>query len=116
MRAAWAIATIASFTAIPAWAQDVPGGVYDCYGTYNIDAGKFSVIAPGQYMSRGGGVGRFRFDGTMLSMVDGPYQGITYRKESPDFWTFRLQRDTGGDSPFTCPRNTTKDVRKPKSW
>lgn len=94
----------------------VPAGVYDCFGTYNIDTGKFSVIGPGQYMSRAGGTGSFSFDGNMLTMVDGPYAGIRYRKEAPE-WTFRmLKEDTGEDSPFVCPRNTTKDTRDPNTW
>jgi hypothetical protein len=99
-----------------AGAGSVPIGVYNCFGTYDIDTGKFSVTAPGRYMSRGGGTGTFEFDGSMLTMVDGPYAGIRYRKENAQ-WEFRmLKEDTGEDSPFVCPLNTSLDTGKPDSW
>lgn len=110
-----ALSVLLGLISCQAWAEEVPPGVYDCFGTYNIDTGKFSVLDSGQYMSRGGGVGSFDFDGVTLTMVDGPYAGIKYRKESPA-WTFRMLRDSGEDSPFVCPRNTTKDPRKPNAW
>jgi hypothetical protein len=120
----WAAAAVL-FTAVsPALADDVPGGVYDCYGPSlaagpNIDislhAGQFGVLSPGKYMSRNGKTGHFKFDGLTLTMTDGPLKGIRYQKV-PDFWSFRILRETGEMGPFSCPRVTAKDPGAPNKW
>ena len=131
----------AVFSAAPASAQQntgraapgVPLGVYDCFGPSKaggvpddvgtgirgvgteLDAGgKFSVLGPDLYLSRGGKTGHFHFDGLTLTMVDGPYAGIRYHKVAA--WSFRMLRDNGVEGPFMCPRNTAKDPRNPKVW
>jgi hypothetical protein len=111
--------------ALPAQAADVsvPGGVYDCYGPklaggryldLDMSGAKFSVISPGQYLSRGGKTGHFSFDGKTLSMKDGPYAGLKFHKAAE--WSFRMLRETGEDGPFMCPRNVAKDPHKPNAW
>ena len=101
-----------------------PVGVYDCYGPelaagttldISLAGAEFAVLSPGVYRSRAGKTGHFAFDGLTLSMVDGPYTGIKYHKETPA-WTFRELRDGGADSPFMCPLNTTKDRDNPNAW
>jgi hypothetical protein len=114
----------ASLAALPARAADVPGGVYDCYGPklaggpyldLMMSGAKFSVISPGQYLSREGKTGHFKFDGLTLSMVDGPYAGLKFHKD-PQYWSFRMLRETGEEGPFTCPQNLVKDPHKPNAW
>ncbi|MEI9997177.1 MAG: hypothetical protein WDM91_21455 [Rhizomicrobium sp.] len=113
--------------------RSVPHGVYDCFGPSKaggrspdswegirsvgtqLDAGgKFSVLGPDLYLSRGGKTGHFRFDGHTLSMVDGPYAGIRYHKVSD--WSFRMLRANGDEGPFMCPINVAKDPRNPQAW
>lgn len=125
---------VLGLAAFPALAADPPEGVYDCYGpsmaggrspdiregagrggTLNTSGGKFSIVGPGMYLSRGGKTGRFTFDGLTLSMVDGPYSGIRYHKD-PAYWTFRMLRENGDEGPIMCPRNEAKDPRNPTAW
>lgn len=112
----------------PAVAQQLPTGVYDCYGRgmaegnrvrdtagqLNLGGSKFSVIGADQYLSRGGATGHFRFDGLTLSMTDGPYSGQQFKKVAD--WSFRLLRPNGDMSPVTCPLNTAKDAHRPNLW
>ena len=108
--------------------QQVPTGVYDCYGRgmaegnqvrdtagqLNLGGSKFSVIGAGQYLSRGGATGHFRFDGTTLSITDGPYSGQRFKKVAD--WSFRLLRPNGDMGPVSCPLNTAKDAHQPNRW
>lgn len=112
----------------PAVAQQLPTGVYDCYGRgmaegnrvrdtagqLNLGGSKFSVIGGHVYLSRGGETGHFRFDGLTLSMTDGPYSGQQFKKVAD--WSFRLLRPNGDMSPVTCPLNTAKDAHRPNLW
>ena len=130
----WIIAATLAFAASPAFAENPPNGVYDCYGPSKaggvhtehtdgirsvgtqLDAGgKFSILSPGTYLSRGNKTGHFTFDGLTLSMTDGPYAGIRYHK-APGFWSFRMLRDNGVEGPFMCPINTAKNPRTPNAW
>ena len=110
----WALAAALGLAALPAYAADTaaPGGVYDCFGPklaggkyldLDISGAKFSVISPGQYLSRGGKTGHFKFDGLTLSMVDGPYSGLKFHK-------------AGEEGPFMCPRNVAKDMHNSNAW
>lgn len=127
----WVIAAgLALAAASAAYAENPPGGVYDCFGpsmvtgpnfdvrratNLNISGAKFSILSPGVYLSRGGKKGHFKFDGHTLNMVDGPYKGINYHKVD-GYWTFRMLRENGDEGPFMCPRNTAKDLNKPNAW
>jgi hypothetical protein len=127
---------VVSLAATQARAADVPGGVYDCFGRlaangYTPDRGagirspsvtgvstsasKFSVIAPGRYLSRGGTKGKYKFDGQTLTLVDGPYAGLRFHKVSPE-WTFRMLNPDGSENAVMCPRNTGKDPQQPNAW
>jgi hypothetical protein len=125
-----ALGALAAVSApLRAQAEDVPAGVYDCYGSglaegsrventagqLTVSGAKFSVIGRGQYLSRGGKTGRFAFDGLTLSMLDGPYAGLRYHRVSA-LWTFRMLRANGNESQFMCPRNIVKNPRNPNSW
>lgn len=112
----------------PAVAQQVPNGVYDCYGRgmaegnqvrdtagqLNLGGSKFSVIGADQYLSRGGKTGHFRFDGLILSISDGPYSGQRFKKVAD--WSFRLLRPNDDLSPVSCPLNAAKDAHQPNRW
>ena len=128
MRFALCLATLATIIT-PALAEQVPVGVYDCYGRgmaegnqlrdkagqLNLGGSKFSVIGDGQYLSHGGTTGHFRFDGLTLSMTDGPYAGQRFKKV-PDFWSFRLLFANGEMGPVSCPINKAKDAHQPSRW
>ncbi len=127
----WILSVVMAFVAtapLKAQTSSVPAGVYDCFGPgmaeggtvghgagqLNVSGAKFSVIGPGQYLSRGGKTGHFAFDGVTLSMSDGPYRGMRFHKVAQ--WSFRMLREDGVEGPFMCPRNTSKDPRKPDKW
>ncbi len=130
MRRVWCTtAMMLGLLASPVMAEQVPVGVYDCFGSglaegevlrgaagqLTLSGGKFAVFGPGKYLSRGGKTGSFSFDGSTLKMIDGPYAGISYLREKP-YWAFHMYRPNGQLNHFNCPLNTAKDPQKPNAW
>lgn len=100
-----------------AFAQQPPTGVvYGCYSS-STSGPSFTLVDGKTYMSRQGGRGTYSYaPGTgVLTMVDGPYKGIRYLKQSSEF-SFRVLRDQSMEITQTsCPINRGKDPNK-RPW
>lgn len=88
-------------------------GVYGCFGTYYSMGDQFGLVDGSTYSTFNGGRGHYRYDpdARILTMLDGPREGLRYRRVDAG-WVFSVLRDNGGPTGQSCPYNPAKDPTK----